>query len=217
MAIVLTLPDEFEIENYTGLQSFLTEHLQLDAATVEQLPNLIRLAEIRLNRLVLAPERETTATLTSTAGTQATALPTDFRQAKQLKILGDASTGYPLDPVTQNVVEGYDHAGKPIAYAIVGSNVLFGPVPDAAYSFTLTYIQRLAPLTANTQTNWLLSENADVYVYMAASIVEQHLGNKESAALYLAIAEGAVAEINEQGNRKRLSAPIRLRSPGVVV
>lgn len=216
MAIVLTLPDEFAIENYSGLQSFLTNHLQLDTDTVEQLPNLIRLAEIRLERLVLTPERETTALLTTTAGTQSLALPSGFRQVRQLKIAGDSSTGYPLEPVTPNVVESYDYPGKPVAYAISGDNLLFGPVPDAAYSLTLTYLAKLAPLSSNTQTNWLLTDNADSYVYMAAAVIEKHRNNQDSAALYLSLAEAAVDEINQQGNRKRNSAPVRLRSPVVV-
>jgi hypothetical protein len=216
MAIVLTLPDEFQIENYSGLQSFLTNHLQLDQDTVEQLPNLIRLAEIRLNRLVLAPERETTTTLTTTAGTQAVALPADFRQARQLKIAGDQSTGYPLEPATPNVVETYDHQGKPLVYAVSGNDLLLGPVPDSAYTLTLVYLAKLAPLNSNTQTNWMLTDNADAYVYMAAAVIEKHRNSQESAALYLQMAEAVVEEINAQGNRKRNAAPIRLRSSVVV-
>lgn len=214
MAIVLTLPDSFEIENYTGLQAFLVEHLQLDEASTSQLPNLIRLAEYRLNRLLLAPERETTATLTTTAGAQTVALPTGFRQARKLKITGD--TGYPLAQVSPNVVETYDYAGQPVVFAIEGTNLALGPVPDSDYTLSLLYLAKLAPLTANTQTNWLLTENADAYVFMACSIIEQHLGNAENAALYNALAEGVCAEINAQGVRFRVSGPMRLRSPVVV-
>lgn len=214
MSIVLTLPDSFDIENYTGLQAFLTEHLQLDAATVDQLPNLIRLAEYRLNRLLLTPEREITTTLTTTAATQLVALPTGFRQVRKLKIAGD--TGYPLAQVTPNVVETYDYAGQPVVFAIEGTNLALGPIPDSTYTLTLLYLARLAPLTANTQTNWLLSENADAYVFMACSMIEQHLGNAENATLYNALAEGVCSEINQQGLRFRASTPMRLRSPVVV-
>lgn len=216
MSIILTLPDDFTIENYTGLQDFLIVHLQLDSETVEQLPNLIRLAEYRLNRLVLAPERETTATLTTTAATQAVALPPACRQVKQLKLIGDQSTGYPLEQVSQNVVEQYDYAGKPLAFSIVGSNALLGPIPDAAYSLTLTYIAKLTPLTSNAQSNWLLSSNADAYIYMASSVISFHLGDESAASTYNSLAESVMAEINDQGNRKRVSAPMRLRSPVVV-
>lgn len=217
MAIVITLPDSFDIESYDGLQSFLTEHLELDQDTVDQLPNLIRLAEYRLNRLVLAPERETTTTLATAADAQAVALPTGFRQAKQLKISGDNSTGYPLEQVTPNVVETYDYAGKPVAYAIMGADLLLGPVPDAVYTLALRYLERLAPLTSDNQTNWLLSENADAYVYMASAVILNHLGDKDNAALYLGMANAVVEEVNEQGRRYRNSAPMRLRSPGIVV
>lgn len=216
MAIVLTLPDSFEIENYTGLQAFLVTHLQLDEATAEQLPNLIRLAEYRLNRLLLTPERETTVTLTTTAAVQTVTLPTGFRQVRKLKIAGDTTTGYPLSQVTPNVVETFDYPGRPQVFAIEGNKLALGPVPDSAYTLTLLYLAKLAPLTANTQTNWLLSENADAYIYMACSTVEQHMGNPETASLYNGLAETVCAEINAQGVRFRSSTPARLRSPVVV-
>lgn len=216
MAVVITLPDDFEVETYTGLQSFLTSHLQLDQDTVDQLADLIRLAELRLNRLVLAPVRETTTTLATVSGTQTVALPTDFQQARQVKIAGDESTGYPLAPVTPNVVETFDYAGKPQTFAIVGRNLLLGPVPDDAYTLTLTYQAKLAALTSDNQSNWLLENNADAYVYMCSAVIHQHLGDSQNAALNLALAEAVVGEINEQGLRWRNSAPMRLRSSVVV-
>lgn len=217
MAIVISLPDSFEIENYTGLRAFLIEHLELDTSTAEQLPTLIRLAEYRLNRLLLTPEREESVSLATVAATQAVTLPSGFRQLKQLRIIGDETTGYPLEQVTLNTVETYDYAGKPVAFAIFGGTVLLGPVPDAVYTLGLRYMTKLAPLTENSQVNWLLAENADAYVYMAAAVVQLHLKDGDGASVYNTLAEGVVAEINNQGLRYRNSAPIRLRSPGVVV
>lgn len=214
MAIALTLPDDFVIETYGGLQSYLTNHLQLDQDTVDSLADFIRLAEYRLSRLVLGPERETTDTLTTTAATQTVALPTDFRQMKQLKLNGDPS--YPLAQVTLNVVEGMDYQGRPQTFSIANQQIYLGPIPDDAYTLRISYIQKLAALTADNPTNWLLTDHADVYVYMAAAVIEHHLGNVQNAALYNQLAEAVVEEINAQGNRYRFSGPMRLRSPVVV-
>ena len=216
MAIVITLPDDFAIETYSGLKEFLIDHLELDDSTVLQLPSLIRLAEYRLDRMVLGVGREAVTTLATVAAEQGVTLPSDFRQAKQVKIAGDQTTGYPLEQVTQNVVETYDYPGKPVAYAIVGSRLLMGPIPDAAYTLTLTYLQRLAPLTDDRQSNWLLASNADAYVYMACSTIHKHLGDSENAALNFTAASQVIDEINRQATRQRNSAPMRLRSPVVV-
>lgn len=206
MAIVLTLPTDFDVENYTGLQAFLTDHLQLDQSTVDQLPNLIRLAEYRLARLIRTQDRQTETTLSATSGAQAVALPSDFKQPTQLKINGDSDSGYPLTLVSLNTVEAYDYPGEPLVYAVSGSSALLGPIPDAAYTLTLRYLAKLTPLTEDAPTNWLLTSHADAYVYMAASVISFHLGDKALASEYAAFADGVCEEINKEGVRQRFGA-----------
>ncbi len=215
MTIALSLSEDFEIESYSGLQTFLTSHLQLDADTIANLPSLIRLAEYRLSRLITTLDRESTETLTTTIGQQTMNLPTDFVQLRQLRLNGD--TGYPLEQVSLNVVESADHAGKPTMFAMSNGQVFLGPVPDAAYSIRCVYTQSLTPLSNDSPTNWLLVAHADAYVYMTAAVIELHLENTPSASLYNQLAEGVLDEIAAQGNRYRWSGPMRIRSPGQVV
>lgn len=216
MTIAISLPDDFSIENYEGLQTFLIDHLELDAGTQAQLANLIRLAELRLSRALLAPGRDTTGTVATVSGTQTVSLPSDFAQMRQLRIAGDNSTGYPLEAVTLNTVEAYDYSGKPTVYAIHGDTIILGPIPDAAYTLNLRYEQKLTALTDNSQTNWVLANHADAYVYMAAAVISLHMLDRETAALYSGLAEGVVEEINREGNRRRNSTPMRIRSAVVV-
>lgn len=213
MSIAVALPDDFEIEDYDGLRTFLIDHLQLDTGTQAQLANLIRLAELRLRRKIVTPGREETATLTTTAGTQTVALPSDFTQMQQARIAGDSGAGYPLPQVALDVVEEYDSAGKPVVYAIHDSSLVLGPIPDAAYTINLRYIEDLTALTYNSRTNWVLTQHADAYVYMAAAVINLHLENKEAANLYLGLADEVIREINEQGVRHSNSGPMR---PSVV-
>lgn len=215
MAIAIQINDAFDIETYDGLQAYLIAFLELDSETSAQLPTFIRKAEYRLNRLCIAPERETSATLTTVAGEQSVDLPVDYRQLKQARLLGD--TGYPLAPVTLNVLQSsFDYTGKPQAYNISQQAVQFGPVPDAEYSITLTYLARIPPLSATNQTNWLLSENADAYVYAAAWQIAAWLEDFAAAERFRAEMFSIIAEVNLQGNRYRNASPMRLRSPVVV-
>lgn len=216
MAIAINLELPYDIETYDGLIAYVTAHLELDAETVTQLPTLVRKAEYRLNRLVVTPERETSTTLTTVAAQQAIALPTDFRQLKNLRYMGNP--GYTLEPVTLDVLhDGYTSvSGVPYVFAISESNLNLGPVPDGAYSLSLTYIRKIPGLSESNQTNWLLSTNADVYVYAVLWQTAAWLEDAQAAVAFRSEMMEIIDELNQSGNRYRSSAPMRLRSPVVV-
>jgi len=214
MAIAIPTSEAIDIENYDGLIAFVTEHLEMDAETAAQVPTFIRMAEYRLNRMVLAPERETEAILTTTADVKFVALPTGFRQLRTV-FLND---NYPLAPVTLNAVysEFSSASGLPQAFAISNGSLYFGPTPDSAYSVTLTYTAKIPQLSSANQTNWLLTDHADAYVYATLIQAESFLGHDGRIPLLNEALEVTMEEINEQGNRYRFSTPMRLRSPVVV-
>lgn len=210
MTVAIALDDAVDIESYDGLVSFLTDHLELSDDTVAQLPSLIRLAEYRLNRGLASPDRETSAEIITEAGVQAIALPTHVVQVRQVRIIGDQDTGYPLEKTSPNIAETYDYAGRPLVYTVFGGNLLLGPVPDSAYTLEVRYQERLCYLTSENQTNWLIAGHADAYVYMCAATISLHDGNNEAASLYVSLANGVIEEINRQGLRVR-GGPIRMR------
>lgn len=213
MTIAISTGAAFDIETYDGLIAYIVAHLQLDAETEGQVPTFIRSAEYELNRMVLAPERETTGVLTYAAGDAYQALPSDFRQLRTAYLDGE----YPLSQVTLNVLGGFlDSSGKPQVFTIAGQAVHVGPVPDAAYTLTLTYIADIPSLSPTNQTNWLLSTNADAYVYATLREAEAFLGNDARIQLFEYALQKVMGQINQQGNRYRNSGPIRLRSPVVV-
>lgn len=216
MAIAINLDTPYDIETYDGLIAYVTAHLELDAETVTQLPTIIRQAEYRLNRLVTMPERETSATLTTTAGEQAIALPSDFRQARNLRYPGSA--GYSLNLVGMDVLhDGYSYAsGQPRVFAIAEGNVNLGPVPDAEYSLTLTYLRTIPGLSETNQTNWLLTTNADVYIYAVLWQTAAWLEDVQAALAFRSEMMEIVDELNKSGTRYNFGAPLRPRNVSVV-
>jgi hypothetical protein len=201
-----------DIDTYDGLVAFVTDHLQLDADTVAQLANLVRLAELKLNRMVLGPEREVVATSSTIAGQQALIVPPDFRQARSV-VVDDT----PLTQVALNVLQSqFSSEGQPQAYALVDSAIYFGPIPDNVYAVSLTYLADFVPLTSDNQTNWLTQSNPDAYVYALCAECEAFRGNTDGAGVWLGHLGGVIDEINKQGQRYRNSVPVRLRSPVVV-
>jgi len=204
------------IDTYTGLVAFVTDHLQLDTDTVGQIDNLLRMAELKLNRAILAPEREQVSTAYTVAGTQTVGLPSNFRQIRQVMVDSD----YPLAQVSLNVLQGSfaggGNSGKPQVYAISDSSLYFGPIPDSDYLLSMTYLADITPLTATNTTNWLTEVNPDAYVYALLAECEAFRGNLDAAGRWLAMLDAVIAEINRQGVKFRNSAPVRLRSPVVV-
>lgn len=203
MTISITIDDAAAIETYSGLVDFLTEHNELSATTVAQLPNLIRLAEYRLNRLLLSPLRETSATVATVAGVQTVALPTDLASLRQVRIIGNSATGYPLGITSPAGVEALDHAGRPVVCSNFGGNLLLGPVPDAVYSIEVRYMAKLGFISEANPTNWLLADHADAYIYMCSATISLHHGDKEMAGTYVSLASEVIAEVNRQGMRQR--------------
>lgn len=216
MTIAITLPAVDDIETYTGLLDFVTDHAELDTATVAQLPALLHTAEYRINRLVQAPEREVIATLNTTADIDFVALPTGFRQMVAVRYVAD--DGYPLAQVTPNVLRGQyaGDSGRPQVFAISNQSVYFGPMPDAAYAVEIIYLEKIPQLSESNDTNWLLSDHADIYVYGLMSQVAAYRDDMQSAQVWDAAFVNAIGELNEAGNRYRNSTPMRLRSSVVV-
>ena len=216
MTIAINTGLAFDIETYDGLIAFVTAHLELDAETVAQLPSLIRKAEARLDRLCVVPERETAVSVTTTAGEQNVSLPIDYRHLHNARLLDD--TGAPLEQVPlATLYNAYSSAsGRPTVYAVTAGALLVGPVPDAEYAIRLIYTTKLPNLSPANQTNWLLQNNPDAYIYAVLFQTSTWLEDLDAATAYRSELFTIIEEVNKQGNRYRRVAPMRLRSPVVV-
>lgn len=216
MAIALNVITPYDIETYDGLAAFITAHLELDSESSAQVYTFIRLAEYRLDRLVMVPEREVGVNLSTVASEQSISLPVDYRQARNVRFVGDPS--YTLEQVTIDHLHNgtTNRSGKPYQYAIADGSLQLGPIPDGVYTLRLTYQKRLDPLSASNQTNWLLSKNADVYVYATLWQAAAWLEDLDAAEKFYGEMMQIINELTLQGNRYRRSSPMRLRSPVVV-
>lgn len=203
MTIAILRFDLFDIETFDGLVAFIISHLELDDETAAQVPTFIRMAEYRLNRLVTAPERETSSSLTTEAGNQTVSLPVDFRQLHNARVV--SSEGYPLKQVTRDHLhDAYTNSsGKPVAFAISEQGLEFGPTPDGAYGISLVYSAKIPPLSEGNQSNWLLVAHADAYVYSALWQACAWLEDIDAATAFRAELMTIIAEINEASHRYR--------------
>jgi hypothetical protein len=211
MTITITLPEAIDIDSYGGLQAFLIRHLQLSDDAIERIQTLIRLGEVRLARMLTTPAMETSDTLVTVAGAQTVALPADMELPQQLRIVGGAV----LAQTALDTVEAYNaDTGRPIMWAPHGGAAVLAPVPDTVYTLSLRYMSRLPFLNDNATSNWLLARHPDAYVYMCSAVICQHLGDMESAGMYLAQANAVIDEINTRAVRMKYGDNLTPRNIG---
>jgi hypothetical protein len=132
------------------------------------LPDMITLAEGRLNDSLLLKDTESDESLTLTLGQNYVALPTGFVSPiafwlivsnQRLKLEHVLPQDLPYD--TSNSI--------PRFWAIDGANIRFDCPASSAYSAKLRMV-KASNLSASNTTNYLLTRRPDVY--LAASLVE---------------------------------------------
>jgi hypothetical protein len=148
------------IATYTDLKSAIANWLhRSDLSSV--IPDFIALSESEFNRRNLIGQ--VTTTTLSVSGVS-TVLPTGWGGVKSVTV-----TAYGLnrdiDQVDEQVIRTYNASGYPKHYAISGNNLLIAPVPDGAYSVTLTYWAKIDALSDSNPTNWLLTAYPDLYLW----------------------------------------------------
>jgi hypothetical protein len=89
--------------------------------------------------------------------------------------------------------------GQPAAYAVVGQQIILGPVPDAEYSILLDYYQRIPGLSEDNPTNWLLTAYPDIYLWGSLCMAEAFLRDDSRLSVWKSAWDEATAEINRPG------------------
>lgn len=179
-------------ELQTAVQNWLDNTNTLPAARVQE---FIALAEADFNRRIRC--RENLAVATGTLSEATLALPADFAGLESLTV---TANGYEqqLDQFAgSSALEAYGGwgTGQPRALAVEGSNVRVWPTPDAAYTYTLRYYQRVPALSSEAGTNWLLTKHPDVYLFGALVQAELFLVDDPRVALWSAKYEMALGQV----------------------
>jgi hypothetical protein len=167
------------LATYADLQSAVAAWTKRsDLASIT--PDLISLANARINRELRLGAQIATGTVATVANTQTAALPAAFLESISLDIDGEA-----LEPVTEGAGEQAwgTTTGRPTQYSVRGGTLVLWPTPDAAYTVNLTYYARFS-LDAGNTTNWLMTNHPGVYLYASLAECEPYLVNDQRAATW---------------------------------
>ena len=206
------------ITNYGELKSAVGDFLNRSDLT-SVIHTFIDFAEADFNRNLKV--RQMVARAEAVIDTRFSAVPSDFVEAKDLVIV----TGTPVTPlqfVTQQEMAQIRNteitsAGKPKYFSIVGGQFEVCPTPDGEYDLEMSYFAKIDALESDSDTNWLLTDYPDLYLYTSLTHSAPYLKDDERTALWGSLANKVKEELiaRDQSASYTGSTPkMRVRSFG---
>lgn len=147
----------------------------------------------------------TTTTLTTVAGTNSLALPSDFLSSQGMVIV-DGGAKREMKATTLSALRRAGDSGIPEKYAISGANLVFDYIPDGAYDLELNYYAQPVALDETNNTNTILTKYPSIYLYGCLSSVANLSGEDQDAERFYQMMireiKGAI-----RSSRRRKHAP----------
>jgi hypothetical protein len=172
------------ITTYTELKAAIAQWLNRTDLT-DQIPDFIKLAEDTLNKVLRDTRMVTSTTVSLTTPWRKGAVPTDMIQPVYIEVSGQSTN--PLEPVAPEQLimlrRRMQTAGTPKFYCIMGRFIEVVPSPSSNTTLDITYFQTIPPLASNS-TNWLLTYNADVYLWTSLLHAAPFLQDDARTALF---------------------------------
>ena len=193
------------ISTYSELQTAAANWLDRDDLT-NRITEFISLAEATFNRVLRLRAMETTAADTTPSGSKEEPLPTNYLQMREIHLTTSpiVSLAY-ITPEIMYRIRAGSTTGKPNSYSILGENLLFGPTPDSAYTYSITYYKAFTALSDSSPTNWLLTNAPDLYLYGTLLQAEPFLMNDERVALWERAVRQIIGDLQLQDDKDRHS------------
>ena len=172
----------------------------------DRIPEFIALAEALFNRTLRIRAMETTVADATPSGSKEDALPSGYLQMREIHLATSpiVSLAY-ITPEIMYRIRAGSTSGKPNSYTILGDNVLFGPTPDSAYDYSMTYYKSFTALSDAATTNWIILNAPDLYLYGTLLQAEPFLMNDNRVALWERAVRQIIADLQEQDNKDRHS------------
>lgn len=200
------------LTTYSDLQTTVANYLARSDLS-SQIPDFIRLAEIRLRRELRIRQMLKNVTTTTTSGDGTVQLPSDFLEMRDLYIDGD-----PRQPVsyltpslfTRNAQATY--SGKPFQYTILANEFSFAPVPDSQYTLYMLYYSA-PPFLSDTQTTNAWTVNAmDCLLYGTLGEAEPYLMNDARIPVWASLYQRGIDSLTKSDDDSEFSAsPLTMR------
>ena len=194
------------LDTYAHLQSSIADFLNRSDLT-SVVPDFITLCEARIRRN-LRTKDTSIVPVTLGSGEASITIPAGVLEVVSLGLSGSA-LGAEVEIIAHDdLLERlrlYTTAGTPRFASIVGSTIMFAPLPDADYPVDLEVEGPFVPLSNAAPSNWILADYPDVYLY--GSLVESapYLKDDARVRVWDTRFRGALEELER--NRDRWKYP----------
>lgn len=200
------------ISNYTDLQATIASYIgRTDLTSV--IPDFITLAETRIARQLRTRQMLKSATATMTAGDNTVGLPSDFLEMRDLYVQSN-----PRIVVTYLTPSAFTRdaramdSGKPVYYTILGAELCFAPIPDAAYTLDMLYFYKPDALSSTVPSNVFLANYADALLYGALAESEPYLMNDARVQTWAGLYDRAINNIiGADENSEYSGVPLQMK------
>ena len=191
------------ITNYGQLKSSIADFLNRDDLT-SVIPDFITMAHARLNRKLRVMDMIQRST--ASISTQYTALPGGFLEMRNIQL--NVSTPKPLEYLTPEQMDeerllGNNTTSEPVYYTILGGLIEVFPTPDASYELELAWYKEMTAMSADSDTNWLLTKAPDVYLYGSLIHSAPYLKDDQRAVVWLQLHDAALEELQLEDDKAR--------------
>jgi hypothetical protein len=194
------------IYNYRTLKDYVASFLGR-ADLESKMDGVCDMAESRIRRLL----RDRTVGPVSFLLTENAALPSDCGELRTMRYAGTRCGPYAIGVTSPSAVAikrgmRADLPGLPETIAVVQRTILVAPLLAEPVPVEITYYQTVPPLVADTDTNWLLDDAPDVYVYGMLLHFSQYLVEDERVGMWEASFITAMKELERARERREYAA-----------
>ena len=151
-----------------------------------------------------------------TAG-QYLSLPDNFESARSVRLVTDDGGGelrFQAPEQMRKRVTG----GRPSFFTVVGNEIQFDKVPDSEYTIEIQYYRKSTPLTEANQTNDILTNHPNIYLYGALAQAFSYSQDDQQASKYIQLFIGAIKGANKADKKGRYGpAPSMSVECGMIV
>ena len=153
---------------------------------------------------------------TATINTEYVDTPTDMLSIRDAQINTNPIT--PLTYLTPNEMTfkyRSEITGIPNHYTLHGDEFQFKPGPSGDMTLELSYVKRYAALSADSDTNWLLTNHPMAYVYAALVAATAYTQDDPMlwSTMYKSIAKGINGITDKGQHPSRISAKVSTATP----
>jgi len=199
------------ISTYAELQTAVASWLDRTDLT-SRIPEFVAFAEAGIGRDLRIRQMEKRAT--ASISTEYVDMPTDFilQRNIQLNTAEQRRLKY-LTPEQMDMYHSSQATGTPSVYSIIGTEFQFKPIPDTTYTAEIAYFARFSSLSGDNDTNWLLTNQPEVYLYGTLVAASPYLDDDEKIKTWAALYSNAVEGLNKQDKEARFSgAALRMQT-----